>query len=92
MAANFKGSLGKLVDETSRAIFDNYVKKQNFMYIGERPIVEHLMYDDYMNIRDPSIAESEKCGFVITQWLALTRPRAFAYAKNFSFYELFDSV
>lgn len=62
------------------------------MYIGEKPIVEHLMYDDYMSITDPSIPESEKCGFVITTWTVLSRPRAFAYSNNFIFHELFDSM
>lgn len=60
------------------------------MYIGEKPIVEHLMYEDYQSQKDPSIEEKDKCRYVITEWNVLTRPRAFAFSKSFEYYEVFD--
>lgn len=62
------------------------------MYIGESPIVEHIMYDDYRSQNDPKIEENDRCRFVITSFNVLTRPRAFAFSKNFRYYELFDTL
>lgn len=92
MANNFRGSKSKLVTEPSEQIFQTWVKQQNYIYIGERPIVDHLMYEDYIRITDPNIPGSDKCKFVITTWPVITRPRAFAYTKDFIYYELFDTM
>lgn len=81
-----------LVDASSTDILENWVRKRNIMYIGERPIVENLMFDDYMSKTDPNIKEADRCTFVITSWPVISAPRAFAFAKGFPFYELFDSV
>lgn len=92
MADKFRGSTSRFTTESSKEMFTNWVKKKSFIYIGEKPIVDHLMYDDYMSITDPKIQEADKCKYVLTDFPLLTRPRAFAYSKSFRFHELFDTT
>lgn len=84
--------MSRLVDESSLDVLENWVNKHNLMYIGERPIVEHLMYNDYRSQNDPNIEEKNRCRYVVTSWNVLTRPRAFAFSQTFPYYELFDTM
>ncbi|XP_017777071.1 PREDICTED: glutamate receptor ionotropic, delta-1 [Nicrophorus vespilloides] len=88
----FLGSKSEYSDESGEEMLANWVLKRNYMYIGEKPIVEYLMYDDYMHRTDPTIAENDRCTFVITKWDVLRISRAFAFKKDFKYYELFNEL
>ncbi|KAI4462462.1 ionotropic glutamate receptor [Holotrichia oblita] len=93
---NFKtslqGSHSEFLEEDGTSILENWVRRRDYMYIGERPIVDHLMYRDYLSKVDPNIAESDRCTFVVTTWTVTENLRAFAYSPNFPFIDLFNNI
>ncbi|GJQ83946.1 hypothetical protein Trydic_g8685 [Trypoxylus dichotomus] len=93
---NFKislqGSHGEFLEEEATSILENWVRRHDYMYIGERPIVDHLMYRDYLSKVDPTIAEADRCTFVVTTWIITDNLRSFGYSPNFPFVELFDNI
>lgn len=90
--AQLKGSAGTFITEEKNTIVEQWVKSRNFMYLGERSSVERMLYDDYQSKAKTDLVEEERCSLVMTQWPVLVRQRAFAYAKHFAFYPLFDKV
>ncbi|KAF5281304.1 hypothetical protein FQR65_LT14765 [Abscondita terminalis] len=87
-----KGSFATYVNENREQILQKYVKNNNLLYLEEKLIVEHLMYQDYLNKTRENVTETERCVFVITTWTVLQRERAFAYRPNFLFKPLFDNI
>nr|AVH87308.1 ionotropic receptor 20 [Holotrichia parallela] len=86
------GSHGHFSEEDAYNILDNWVTRRDYMYIGERPIVEHLMYRDYLAKVGMNIVEENRCTFVITKWVVRDNMRAFGYSPNFPFQKLFDNL
>ncbi|KAF5296312.1 hypothetical protein FQA39_LY12529 [Lamprigera yunnana] len=89
---DLKGSKAYYVFESKDAIVYDIVKEKDYLYIGEKPQVEHIMYKDYNERAKAGLLESERCVFVITTWPVLERERAFAYSQDFQFKELFDNL
>lgn len=61
------------------------------MYVREKTIVNHLMYQDYLKKTKQGIAEEERCTFVVTTFSIFHVARAFGYSRQFAFRELFDN-
>ncbi|GLV35186.1 Ionotropic receptor 76b [Carabus blaptoides fortunei] len=87
---NTRAQHGQFVTDNNTEILDYYVKKKEYLFIMEKPIVDHLMYGDYLDKSRKGIPESDRCTFVITSWSVITRARAFAYNMNFKWKEVFD--
>lgn len=85
-----KGSKYEIVDMEGPSILTDWVERRNYMFLGEKPTVEYLMYDDYR--AKTNYSEDKRCTFVITPFTVVTYSRAFAYRKNFKYYELFDEI
>ncbi|KAF5281305.1 hypothetical protein FQR65_LT14766 [Abscondita terminalis] len=89
---DLKGSRAHYVYESKDTIVYDIVKKKDYLYIGEKPLVEHIMYQDYLQRARAGLIESERCVFVITTWPVLARERAFVYSHGFKFKDLFDNM
>nr|QBB73022.1 ionotropic receptor [Protaetia brevitarsis] len=90
--SSLKGSHWEFLEEDAGNILENWVKRHDYMYIGEKPIVDHLMYRDYLSKINTHIAEAERCTFVITTWTITNNLRSFGYSPNFPFVDLFDNI
>lgn len=68
-----------------------YVQKKNYVYIRDRPAIDHVIYQDY-KYRKTLSKDDEKihCPFAVSKTSFLKRKRAFAYAKDNNISELFD--
>lgn len=67
------------------------VQKKKFVFIRDRPAVDHLIYEDY-RIRKTLSKTDEKvhCPFATTEEPFIRRKRAFAYPKDSKWNLLFD--
>lgn len=72
-------------------ILKNYVKTGNVMYVQEKTIVNHLMYQDYLKKTKKGTPEEDRCTYVVTTFSIFRVARAFGYSPNFAFRELFDN-
>lgn len=61
------------------------------MFIREQPVVDYLMYQDYLAKTRENIVESSRCTYVVTKFSVFKIARAFAYQKSFKYRELFDT-
>ncbi|XP_044731290.1 glutamate receptor 4 [Chrysoperla carnea] len=86
-----KSNKGKFVSENDAMIIKNFVDK-GFMFLRDKPAVEHIMYDDYLNKTREDIDEDKRCTYVLTTWPIVKLPRAFGFRKNFEWTPLFDAV
>ncbi|XP_062535181.1 glutamate receptor ionotropic, kainate 2-like [Armigeres subalbatus] len=67
------------------------VTKKNYVYVRDRPAIEHLVYKDYLVRRKVNpINERSHCPFATATTPFLTRVRAFAYPNNTRWNTLFD--
>lgn len=71
-------------------LFYSYVQKENYVYIRDRPAMDHLMYTDYKYRKTISKEEKVHCPFATAITPFMTRKRAFAYPKNSPWSSLFD--
>lgn len=103
LTQSLAGSKREFTRDNGTTILREWVGRRNYMYLGEKPIVEYLMYRDYMSRSSNSTnntnansnnaaVESDRCVFVITKWSVASVDRAFAYAKEFKFHQLFDAL
>lgn len=99
LTQSLAGSQREFTSDNGTTILSEWVRRRNFMYLGEKPIVEYLMYRDYMsrssnttNNSNANNLEADRCVFVITKWSVVSVDRAFAYAKGFKFHQLFDAL
>lgn len=87
--------------DNNRAVFSNnyndtanlidYVEKQNYVFVKQRPGIDHLIYSDYQRRKEfKNFDERGHCPFAISKTPFLKRKRAFAYSKNFAYRLLFD--
>lgn len=71
---------------------ENWMKSGEHMFIEEKPVVEHLMYKDYLKKLRMGLKESERCTYVMTTWQVVERMEAFAYTKDFPYVEIFNNA
>lgn len=82
---------GRFEDVADALIMKNFVDK-GYMYMRDKPAVEHIMYQDYLNKTKLEIAENLRCTYVITKWPMLKLPRSFAFRRDFEWADLFNLV
>lgn len=93
--------LGKLVDKNLAAFVEtrndtdilmNYVERQSYLFVRDKPAIKHLIYQDY-KYRKTLNADNEKihCAFALAKDPLLKLRRSFAYSKGFRFQQLFDN-
>ncbi|KAF2886383.1 hypothetical protein ILUMI_19791 [Ignelater luminosus] len=85
-----KGSQNRFVNEDDGGILKTWVTERNYLYIAERPNVDILLYEDYINKSHLKISEYKRCTYAVTPWAVFKSPRTFAYAKKFKYGPLFD--
>lgn len=68
-----------------------YVEKKDYVYVRDRPAIDHLVYWDYKD-RKTRVASEERlqCPFAVSKKPFLTRKRTFAYSNDFKYSSLFD--
>lgn len=92
--------LSKMVDKNLAAfvatlndteVLHNYVERQNYLFIRDKPAIKHLIYQDY-KYRKTLNEDNEKihCAFALAKEAFLKLRRTFAYSKTFRFQQLFD--
>lgn len=85
----------------SRAVLSNlsdpdnlktYVENNHYVYIRDRPAVDHLIYQDYKERREKNSMSDEKvhCPFATSKYSFMRRKRTFAYQPNTTWNALFD--
>ncbi|KAB0791608.1 hypothetical protein PPYR_03408 [Photinus pyralis] len=87
-----KGSKGHYVYESRDSIVYDIVMKKDYLYLGEKPQVDHIMYREWLVRASEDLLESLRCVYVITTWPVLARERVFLYKKDFKFKRLFDHI
>lgn len=69
----------------------NWVEKKNYVFIRDRPAMDHLIYSDYLYRKEISRTDEKiHCPFAISATPFMKRRRAFAYPKNTKWNYLFD--
>lgn len=68
----------------------SYVQKENYVFIRDKPAMNHLMYNDYKYRKTISVEEKVHCPFAIATKPFMRRKRAFAYPRNSTWMNLFD--
>lgn len=71
-------------------VFYSYVHKENYVYIRDRPAINHLIYQDYNYRKTITMEEKQQCPFAVALKPFMTRKRAFAYPQNSLWSSLFD--
>lgn len=84
------GNYQNFPDQNDFAILAYYVAKKGMMYIREKTVVDHVLYEDYKEKTRKGVEESKRCTFVSTKFSIFSAHRAFAYSKAFKYSELFD--
>ncbi|CAH1993607.1 unnamed protein product [Acanthoscelides obtectus] len=78
--------------QDDQSIVEDYVSRKSMMFVREKSVLYHVMYDDYKQKVKKGIEESKRCTFVVAKFSVFKFPRAFAYSANFKYKELFDST
>ncbi|GAB0095279.1 Ionotropic glutamate receptor [Sergentomyia squamirostris] len=69
------------------------VEKKNYLYVRDRPAINHLIYTDYVYRKTISLTDEKiQCPFAVAKTPFMKRKRAFAYPKNSTLHILFDPV
>lgn len=84
------GNYRNYPDENDFNILDQYVARRNMMFIREKSVVDHVLYEDYKNKTRNGIEESKRCTYVATKFSIFSTRRAFAYSTSFKYRYLFD--
>lgn len=72
-------------------ILSDYVQKRGYIYIKDRPALDHLMYEDYRSRKKISMTDEKiQCPFALAKTPFLKRRRAFAYPTDSKWHLLFD--
>lgn len=67
-----------------------YVQEDNYVFIKDRPGIDHLIYRDYLYRKTIKTSDRDHCPFAIAKTPFMTRKRSFAYTKGFPYKDLFD--
>ncbi|XP_063708736.1 glutamate receptor ionotropic, delta-2 [Culicoides brevitarsis] len=72
-------------------ILRDRVEKKHYLYIRDRPAMDHLRYEDYKYRKTKSKSEEKKhCPFAVAKEPLLRRGRAFAYPLGTKWHSIFD--
>lgn len=84
--------LGEFLDQINDTeILLDKVQKKNFVFIRDRPAMDHLVYDDYRSRKEfARVNEKLQCPFAVSKEPFIKRKRAFAYPKDTRWNALFD--
>lgn len=69
---------------------DRFVEEKNFIFVRDRPAIDHVIYKDYERRRDQTADEKTHCPFATSKSPFLKRKRAFAYPMDTEWNALFD--
>lgn len=83
--------MGLFQPEPKDTDFLAFIQK-DYVYLRDKPAVEHLMYTDYKNKTRQGIEEKNRCTYVTTTNFFMKRARAFAYPTTSNLYHIFDPV
>lgn len=68
-----------------------FVENKNFVFIRDRPAINHLIYQDYQRRKLQSVNDEKKhCPFATAKRPFMKRKRTFAYPTSSGLNELFD--
>lgn len=68
-----------------------FVENKNFVFIRDRPAIDHLIYQDYQRRKIQSATdEKRQCPFATSKIPFMKRKRSFAYPSTSEYNELFD--
>lgn len=69
----------------------DYVEMKDFVFVRDRPAIDHLVYSDYKERKTRYDDEKSQCPFAVAKNPFIKRKRTFAYNRsNFSYSSLFD--
>lgn len=86
------GNKQNYVDMDDLEIVDTYVRQKNMIFIREKSVLNHIMYEDYKYKTKENIDEIERCTYVVTHFPIINPEYAFAYSKDFKYAKLFDDT
>lgn len=69
---------------------EDYVERRNYIFVRDRPAIDHLIYQDYQRRRDNTADEKTHCPFASSKFPFLRRKRAFAYPIGTEWNALLD--
>ena len=72
-------------------ILINYVEKKNFVFVRDKPAIDHMIYTDYKHRKTINMVDEKfQCPFAVSTISFMKRRRAFAYPKDTKLNLLFD--
>lgn len=84
-------NLGTFSNELNdTAILWSMVEAQSYVFVRDKPAVQHLIYQDYKFRKRLGDDEKIHCAFAVAKEAFLKRRRTFAYSKGFRYQQLFD--
>lgn len=87
----FNSSRAALTDTDDQSTLNTFVKDKDFVYVRDRPAMDHLIYTDYRSrISQSKTDEKLHCPFATSKTPFIKRKRAFAYPQNTKWNTLFD--
>lgn len=69
---------------------EDFVERRDFIFVRDRPAIDHVIYRDYQRRRDQTADEKVHCPFATSKFPFLRRKRAFAYPMGTEWDALFD--
>lgn len=78
------------VNRNESDYLNDYVQKKNYIFVRDRPAIDHLIYRDYQRRRDQMADEKTHCPFATSKSPFLRRKRAFAYPMGTEWNTLLD--
>lgn len=80
-----------LLNTNETNLLHDKVEKKGYLYIRDRPAMDHLRYKDYKYRKTISLKDEKKhCPFAVAKYPLLRRRRGFAFSLNSSLHILFD--
>lgn len=68
-----------------------YVQRRDFVFVRDRPAMDHLIYRDYKYRKTLSTTDEKiQCPFAVSKTPFIKRKRTFAYKPDFPWQALFD--
>lgn len=78
-------------DKQDNDTLNEYVYKDGYVMVRDRPAINHLIYHDYQERKSKNPTDEKKqCPFATAKEPFMRRKRSFAYALDSEFSTLFD--
>lgn len=78
-------------DKADNETLNEFVYKEGFVLVRDRPAINHLIYNDYKDRKSKNPTDEKKqCPFATAKEPFMTRKRSFAYALASEYNALFD--